>query len=299
MNVRILGSAAGGGVPQWNCGCSNCNRARRGEAPARLQSSIAIGAGDDWMLVNASVDLPRQLAATPELWPDAPRATPFRAILLTDGNVDHTAGLGELRQAPDAFTVVSSAATKALLSKERAYERFDRPPHRWIEAEPDGRALAADIDPAIARRFDVAAYDVPGLLPGYAGRTVWRGAVVAYVVRERASGRSALIAPVFASIDERLAELIAGVDLAILDGTFFSEDELQSLGLPAKASSAMGHLPVGGPDGALAQLAGVRARCVFTHLNNTNPLLDPSTSAFAGVAAAGHRIAADGDVFEV
>jgi pyrroloquinoline quinone biosynthesis protein B len=299
MIVKILGSAAGGGVPQWNCGCENCARARRGDAPARMQSSFAVGEGAEWMLVNASVDLPRQLAATPELWPGAPRATPFRAILLTDANVDHTAGLGELRQAPDAFVVASSPATKALLAKERAFERFDRPPHRWIEAEPDGTGLAERIAPSIARRFEIEAYDVPGLLPGYAGRTTWRGAVVAYVVRDRASGRSALFAPVFASIDERLAGLIAGADLALLDGTFFSEDELQSLGLPAKAASSMGHLPVGGARGTLSRLAGVRARCVFVHLNNTNPLLDAASSARAEVERAGHRIAVDGDAFEV
>jgi pyrroloquinoline quinone biosynthesis protein B len=299
MIVRILGSAAGGGVPQWNCGCPNCHRARRGDAPIRTQSSIAIGAGDDWMLVNAAVDLPRQLAAVPDLWPNALRATPFRAILLTDANVDHTAGLGELRQGPDAFTIVSSEATKSLLAAERAYERFDRPPHRWLAVEPDGSDVALHVDPAIGDRFEVAAYDVPGLLPGYAGRTTWRGAVVAYVIRDRSSDRSVLVAPIFSAIDDTLARLIESVDLALLDGTFFTEDELQSLGLPAKAASAMGHLAMGGDAGTLKRVAGASARCVFVHINNSNPILDPSSSARAEVEKAGCTVASDGDLFEL
>jgi pyrroloquinoline quinone biosynthesis protein B len=299
MKVRILGSAAGGGLPQWNCGCDNCNRARRGELPQRTQSSIAVGDGEDWMLVNAAVDLPRQLSAMPELWPDALRATPFRAILLTDANVDHTAGLGELRQGPDAFVVVSSAATKSLLASERAYERFDREPHRWIAAEADGTDLAAQIHPSIAQRFEVAAYDVPGLLPGYAGRTTWRGAVVAYHIRDRASGANVVVAPVYSAIDETLGRLIENADLALLDGTFFSEDELQSLGLPAKAASAMGHLAVGGSGGTLERVAAVGDRCVLVHVNNTNPILDPASEAFAALAGVGVRVAMDGDAFAV
>ncbi len=299
MKVCILGSAAGGGVPQWNCGCGNCDRARRGDLPRRMQSSIAIGEGGDWMLVNAAVDLPRQLAAVPDLWPKALRSTPFRAILLTDANVDHTAGLGELRQGPDTFVIVSSAATKSLLASERAYERFDRDPHRWIAVEPDGTDIAAQIDPAIAQRFEVCAYDVPGLLPGYAGRTTWRGAVVAYRIRDRAGGRSVVVAPVYSAIDDSLARLIQTADLALLDGTFFTEDELQSLGLPAKPASAMGHLPIGGAGGTLERVAAMGERCVLVHVNNTNPILDPVSDAFAAVAAAGVRVAMDADVFQL
>ncbi len=297
MNVRVLGSAAGGGVPQWNCGCSNCNRARRGELPHRMQSSIAIGEDGDWMLVNAAVDLPRQLASVPELWPAALRATPFRAILLTDANVDHTAGLGELRQGPDAFVIVSSAATKSLLASERAYERFDRDPHRWIAVEPDGTDVATQIHSSIAQRFEVAAFDVPGLLPGYAGRTTWRGAVVAYRIRDRASAQNIVVAPVYSAIDDSLAHLIENANLALLDGTFFTEDELHSLSLPAKPASAMGHLAIGGAGGTLERIAGMGERCVLVHVNNTNPILDPASDAFAAVTGAGVRVAMDGDVF--
>ncbi|HTX60561.1 MAG TPA: MBL fold metallo-hydrolase [Verrucomicrobiae bacterium] len=299
MIVKILGSAAGGGVPQWNCGCINCTRARRGELPSRMQSSIAIGSGGEWLLVNASVDLPHQLAATPELWPNALRATPFRAVLLTDANVDHTAGLGELRQGPDPFVVVSSKTTKELLAGERAYERFDRAPHRWVAAEPDGSDLAASVDPVLAERFEVRAWNVPGLLPGYAGRRPQRGAVLAYELRERGGGATVLAAPVFADVDEVLAAAIGRADLALLDGTFFSDDEMQALGLPAKPARALGHLPVGGPDGSLARSAHARGRRVFVHLNNTNPMLDSDSIAFASVREADCAVAGDRETYEV
>jgi pyrroloquinoline quinone biosynthesis protein B len=123
--------------------------------------------------------------------------------------------------------------------------------------------------------------------------------VVAYVVRDRASGGSVLVAPVFSGIDDALASLIERVDLALLDGTFFSEDELQSLNLPAKPASAMGHLALGGADGTLARTAGARARRVFVHLNNTNPLLDPASDARRELERQGAAIASDGDTYDV
>lgn len=299
MIVRVLGSAAGGGFPQWNCGCENCARARRGELEPRTQSCIAIGSGGVWLLVNASVDLPHQLARVPALWPNALRATPFRAILLTDANVDHTAGLGELRQGPDPFCVVSSPVCKSLLAGERAYERFDRAPHRWLAAEPDGSDCAAAIDPRVAERFEIAAYDVPGLLPGYAGRGSARGAVVAYVVRERATGASVLAAPVFAAIDATLAELIARCGIALLDGTFWSDDELSARGLMAKSSRALGHLPVGGAGGTLERVAALSSRRIFVHVNNTNPLLDGGSPERAALERAGCSVANEADAFEL
>ena len=295
MIVRILGSAAGGGVPQWNCGCGNCVRARNGEAPMRTQSSIAVSADERaWLLINVSVDLARQFAATPELWPVAARATPFAAVLLTDANVDHTAGLAELRQDPDAFVVLSTPVVKSLLVPQLAYERFDRPPHRWIACDPGGRDIAPDIDDAIAAQFEIRMVDVPGLLPGYAGRGTARGAVVAYVLRERASGASVLAAPVFSDLDETLMEAARASDVVLLDGSFFSDDEMPRDGLMRKTARSLGHAPVGGVDGTLARVRGLANRRVFVHLNNSNPVLDPASPAAQDVAAAGCEIAYDG-----
>jgi pyrroloquinoline quinone biosynthesis protein B len=283
--VRVLGSAAGGGVPQWNCGCFNCARARRGEAPIRTQSSIAVSPdGTTWLLVNASVDLPRQVASTPALWPKAPRANPFSTVLLTDANVDHTAGLGELRQDPEPLVIVSSQATKELLVSERAYERFDRAPHLWTD---DPHQTGTD-------SFDIEMIDVPGLLPGYAGRTPASGAVVAYVVRDRRARVQITLAPVFSDIDERLYAAIAQSDIALLDGTFYSNDELRENGLMTKDARSLGHAPVGGPDGTLSRIASLSNRRIFVHLNNSNPMLDTASAAYSAVTSAGCEIAADG-----
>lgn len=295
MIVRVLGSAAGGGFPQWNCACSNCVAARRGVLAHRTQSSIAVSPdGQRWILVNVSVDLPTQLAQTQALWPSRLRANPFLAVLLTDANVDHTAGLGELRQNPDSLTIVSSSVTKALLENERAFARFASAPHRWLGVERDASDVAGAIDDALAQSLDIEMFDVPGLLPGYAGRAPARGAVVAYVIRDRASGAAVTIAPVFSLMNDRLYDRVAASDIALLDGTFFYDDELQRQGLPAKTARHLGHAPVGGPDGTLARIASLRNRRVFVHLNNTNPLLDPNSAERRDVEATGCEVAEDG-----
>jgi pyrroloquinoline quinone biosynthesis protein B len=296
--VRILGSAAGGGVPQWNCGCANCARARDGSAPLRTQSSIAVSPdGSDWLIVNVSTDFPQQCARTPELWPSTARATPFRAILFTDANVDHTAGLIELRQDPDPVTIVSTPIVRSLLARERAYERFDAPPHRWIAREAGGD-LAAEIDPALAQRVEIEAIEVAGLLPGYAGRRPARGAVVAYRLRSR-RGKQVLIAPVFAELDDALLALVEASDAAFLDGSFFSDDELIAGGLMEKSARALGHAPIGGESGTLARIARLRNRRVYMHVNNSNPILDEGSEASALLKAAGCEVGFDGMTVEL
>jgi pyrroloquinoline quinone biosynthesis protein B len=293
--LRILGSAAGGGVPQWNCGCGNCMRARRGEAPARTQSSIAVSAdGQTWMLVNISVDVGRQLAATPELWPSSARATPFAAVFLTDANVDHTAGLSELRQDPNPFVVVSTSVVKSLLVPQLAYERFDRLPHRWLAFEPGDDDIAPGIGEAVAAQFEIQMIPVPGLLPGYAGREAAAGAVVAYMLRDRHAGTRVLVAPVFADFDPRLVGLASECEAVLLDGSFFYDDEMQRDGLMRKTARSLGHAPIAGDDGTLARIARLRNRRIFVHVNNSNPVLDPASSEAKTVAAAGCEIAYDG-----
>jgi pyrroloquinoline quinone biosynthesis protein B len=267
-------------------------RARRGEAPLRTQSSIAIsGDGIRWLLVNASVDLPRQFAQTPALWPRTLRENPFAGVLLTDANVDHCAGLGELRQNPGPLTIVSSAVTKSLLAGERAYERFARPPHRWITEAP--------VVVETLENLEIRTIEVPGLLPGYAGRTVAPGAVVAYIVRDAISEVQTVVAPVFSEIDDRLYDAIASSDVALLDGTFYSADELRVYGLMSKDARGLGHAPVGGDGGTLARISGLSNRRIFVHINNSNPMLDPSSDALRAVKAAGCEIAEDGMLIDV
>jgi pyrroloquinoline quinone biosynthesis protein B len=254
----------------------------------RTQSSIAVSAdGAAWLLFNVSVDLPRQLAQAPELWPKTLRENPFVAVLLTDANVDHTAGLGELRQDPGPLVIISSRMTKDLLAGERTYERFGRSPHLWT----------TDTGKCPIESFEIEMLDVPGLLPGYAGRKPAPGAVVAYIVRERRTRAQITLAPIFSEIDERLRAAIAASDIAFLDGTFYSNDELLDCGLLPKDARSLGHAPVGGSDGTLAQVAALPGRRVFVHLNNSNPMLDPASDAYEAVTSAGCEIADDGSVY--
>lgn len=288
MIVRVLGSAAGGGVPQWNCGCVHCAAARRGTAPRRSQSSLAISPdGETWWLVNISPDVAYQIEEFGPLQPRALRGSPIAGMLLTDANVDHLGGLAVVRQThPAGFEVYSSDVVRRIATAQTAFSAFAEPPHRWHSVtEPFELADGA---------LRVTPLPVPGLTPGYAGRESTRGAVLAYRVESRGSRASVLFAPVFAAIDASLAAAIAGADVAFLDGSFWSDDELRTEGLDIKAAHALGHLPIGEPDGSLATIKGLRNRRIYTHVNNSNPLLDPDSLASAALRDAGAELAFDG-----
>ncbi len=289
MIVRVLGSAAGGGVPQWNCNCANCAAARRGDAPRRSQSSFAISAdGDAWWLVNVSPDVAAQIEAFPPLQPRERRGTPIAGMLLTDANVDHLGGLAVVRQAqPRGFEIYSSEIVRTIAAAQPAFAAFARPPHRWhtVLTEPfslDGGALR------------VTPLPVPGLTPGFAGRDQARGAVLAFRVESPAGEGSILFAPVFAAIDPELAAAIDAADVVMLDGSFCSDDEMRDAGLGDKTARGLGHLPLEGESGSLAAIAGRRNRRIYVHLNNSNPVLDPASPQARAVRAAGVEVAFDG-----
>ena len=290
MIVRVLGSAAGGGVPQWNCGCANCSAARRGSAPRRSQSSFAISAdGARWWLVNVSPDIAQQIETVDALQPHAVRGTPIAGFLVTDANVDHLGGLAVLRQDGDhRFTIYSSAAIRDIALTQSAFAPFTEAPHEW-------HAVSANSRFALDDRLRVRVIPVAGTTPGYDGRRRVEGAVVAYEIADLMTGNVALFAPVFAAYDEALRDAVAGAHVAFLDGSFWSNDELSHLGVPKPAQS-LGHLPVGGPDGSLAALGDVTShvRVHYAHLNNTTPLLDPASSESEVLRSAGAAIAFDG-----
>ncbi len=290
MIVRVLGSAAGGGVPQWNCGCANCSAARRGSAPRRSQSSFAISAdGARWWLVNVSPDIAQQIETVDALQPHAVRGTPIKGFLVTDANVDHLGGLAVLRQDGDhRFTIYSSAAIRDIALTQPAFAPFAEAPHEW-------HAVSANSRFALDDRLRVRVIPVAGTTPGYDGRRRVEGAVVAYEIADLMTGNVALFAPVFAAYDEALRDAVAGAHVAFLDGSFWSNDELSHLGVPKPAQS-LGHLPVGGPDGSLAALGDVTShvRVHYAHLNNTTPLLDPASSESEVLRSAGAAIAFDG-----
>jgi pyrroloquinoline quinone biosynthesis protein B len=294
--VRVLGSAAGGGVPQWNCACANCEAARAGLAPRRTESSLALSVdGKRWLLLNCSPDIAAQIEAFAPLHPLQPRGTPITGMLFTDANVDHLGGLAVLRQHSSyGFRIWSSAAVRAIALAQPAFAPFTRPPHRWNEAPLDSPCVAQDDDDIVGNQLTVRAIPVSGTTPGYDGRRALRGAVVAYEISERGASRRLLFAPVIAAIDEALRGTIDRADLVLVDGTFYRDDELIALNLADKSAQSLGHQPVGGSNGTLNQLQGIRARTIFTHLNNSNPMVDPASGAHAHVRELGAEIAHDG-----
>ncbi len=289
MIVRVLGSAAGGGVPQWNCACANCSAARAGTAPRRTQSGFAVSAdGDRWWLVNCSPDIAQQIEATPALQPRGVRGTPIAGMLFTDANIDHLGGLAVVRQSGDhAFTIVSSPVVREIAQKQPMCAPFFSAPHAWRTLE-DGDRLERD-------GLEFTAVAVDGLTPGFDGRRRVPGAVSAFAVTDAASRVTAVFAPVFVSIGSDVLKAVAGADAAFVDGSFWSDDELASVGVP-KAAESLGHLPMAGDGGSLQALrdAARTTPIFFAHLNNTNPVLDPASSASRAVAEAGMLIASDG-----
>ncbi|HYL27688.1 MAG TPA: MBL fold metallo-hydrolase [Candidatus Nitrosotalea sp.] len=299
MIVRVLGSAAGGGVPQWNCACANCTAAREGRAPRRSESTLAIGlAGLDgmWMLLNCSTDIASQIEACGPLRSSHGRFTPICGILLTDANIDHIGGLAVLRQASPStcMYVRSSAVVREIALAQPSFAHFGKGSHRWIDAALNEYSPKSGDDDIVGDLITVRTLAVPGKTPGYDGRRNVAGAVVAYEIAERDSASTLLFAPVFAAIEDSLAAAIARADVAFLDGSFYSDDEMIAAKLSSKTAQEMGHLPAGGPNGTLEQIGGGRTRVIFTHLNNSNPMLDPNSAAYAAVRAAGAEIAYDG-----
>lgn len=289
MRIIILGAGAGGGLPQWNCGCVHCNAARAGRLDAMSQSSLAVSAdGETWAILNASPDIRAQLAATPALHPSGPRALPLRSVLVTNGDIDHVAGLLTLRES-QGFDLFATPAIHAVLDANPVFGALN----------PDlvtRRALALDRAADLAPGLGATIFAVPGKVPLYLeGDTVQTDllAETTVGVELSANGRRALYIPGCADLPDWLAQRIAGADLVLFDGTLWSDDEMIRAGLGTKTSRRMGHLPVSGPEGSLARLTAP-ARRVYVHVNNSNPLCDPASPESAQVRAAGWQVAHDG-----
>ncbi|HLY03032.1 MAG TPA: MBL fold metallo-hydrolase [Candidatus Cybelea sp.] len=301
MIVRVLGSAAGGGVPQWNCACGNCSAARAGRAPSRTQSGLAVSAdGKRWLLLNCSPDIGAQIEGFAPLQPGRPRGTPIAGMLFTDANVDHLGGLVTLRQSGEhAFIIRSSAVVRAIAATQPAYAPFSQPPHRWLEAPLDAPCEAASSDDVVGNQLAVRVVSVAGTTPGYDGRRRLPGAVVAYELSDLDRKNRLLFAPVFAGIDAALHAAIASAHVAFVDGTFYTADELIAQRLMEKRAESLGHQPVSGEGGTLERLRGAGTRIIFTHLNNSNPMLDPASEASKHVREADAEIAYDGMEFRL
>ncbi|MFF7899576.1 MULTISPECIES: pyrroloquinoline quinone biosynthesis protein PqqB [unclassified Streptomyces] len=290
MLLRVLGSAAGGGSPQWNCGCPVCAEVRSRTGLARTQSSVAVSAdGRGWLLVNASPDVRTQIEAFPGLHPHEDRTTPLEAVLLTDAELDHTLGLLLLREARALRLYATPATHETLLSGSgilRTLERYC--PVEWRTVIP-GTGLA------LADGLSCRAFDVPTSKRDRFGTGTDHGRVVGYRLTDERSGGTLVYLPGVQSLTPELRAEIEGCSCLLLDGTCWRDDELVRLGLAAKTSREMGHLPIGGPDGSLVQLPSLGVgRTIYVHMNNTNPVLLEDTPERRTVEESGMEVAMDG-----
>jgi pyrroloquinoline quinone biosynthesis protein B len=298
MRIRVLGSCAGGGLPQWNCGGPNSLRARAGDprVPARRQPSLAVSAdGLRWSLLNASPDLREQLAGFPGLHPRAgTRDVPLDTVVLTSAELDHALGLLSLREAL-GYRVLSTAWVRSALLSHNAAWRLLEPV--WSAAPLDRPLALDDREGALEARF----FPGPGKLPGWL-RDLEKPhpeCCVGLRVTDVARGRRLAFVPAVRELDEGTLAELAAADCRFVDGTFFSEDELRALRPGAPGATGMGHVPIAGPGGSLPRLAGLPGRTFYFHLNNTNPLLDAGSPELARVRACGIEVAADGQEIEL
>jgi pyrroloquinoline quinone biosynthesis protein B len=309
MRAKVIGSAAGGGFPQWNCNDRLSRAARSGleGVRPRTQSSLAVAGDGGWVLFNASPDIRQQIAQTPELQPssDGPlRSTPIRAVVLTNADVDHVAGLLSLREG-QPFAIYGSEQVLAVLEANTIFNVLDPAivPRRVLR--PGGAAAICTAEGA-GTGIEVEAFPVAGKIALYledAGLPASEfmsdeGDTIG--VRIAKDGRSLFYVPGCARIDGALRSRLAGAACLLFDGTLYTDDEMIAAGVGKKTGARMGHLAMTGPGGAIDGLAGLPVgRRIFVHINNTNPVLDENSEQHAFVRAAGWEVAHDGMELEL
>ena len=301
MKIRVLGSAAGGGFPQWNCNCRNCSGVRNGtlRARPRTQSSIIVSGGDErqWALVNVSPDILVQLQANPLLQPArAPRDTAISGIVLVDGQIDHSVGLFMLRESSAALQVWCTDSVSADLMHGNpvfaVLAHYCGVQRRSMPA--DGSGFAVDgVSGVQWQALAVAGKPAP-YSPNRESPVA--GDNVALVIGDEHTGRTAVYAPGLAAIEPRLWRAMRAAACVLVDGTFWSDDEMIRLGLSRKRARDIGHLPQSGSGGMLEWLEKLPAgtRRILIHVNNSNPILDESSPEHAELTRRGIEVAWDG-----
>jgi pyrroloquinoline quinone biosynthesis protein B len=294
LRALVLGSGAGGGVPQWNCGCRVCRLAWEGDSRVkpRTQSSLGVSAdGESWLLLNASIDLRQQILATPALRPKREgRHSPIAAVLLTNAEVDQAAGLLALRER-QPFTIFGTSATLDTIGANRIFDVVDRDiVSRWAVK------LGEPFEPLPGLQLEL--FPVPGKVPLWLEENevetdaLGEGTVGVAV---EAAGRKLVYAPGCARMTQSLKDRFAEADVLFFDGTLFADDEMILNGLGDKTGRRMGHMPVSGPGGTLEELSGhTHVRRILIHINNSNPILIEGSPEEAKVKAAGWEVAFDG-----
>ena len=295
LTAVVLGSAAGGGFPQWNCRCPVCRLAWDGDARvhARTQASIAVSAdGRRWILLNASPDLRAQLAATPQIQPrhvnGEVRDSPIEAVVLTGAEVDQIAGLLHLRER-QPFTVYGTRPTLDIVEDNSVFGVL----------APDvvkRQAIALD-EPFTVAGVEIELFAAPGKVPLYLETDDPRTAEESGTnvgAELRAGGKRLVFVPGAARVTPGLRQRLEKADVVMFDGTLFTDDEMIRNGTGPKTGRRMGHMPIDGSDGSLAALRGLSARRLYIHINNTNPILIAGSPERQQVEAAGVEVADEG-----
>lgn len=292
LRALVLGAAAGGGFPQWNCACRLCRLVRAGDprVTAATQASVAVSAAPGrWLVVGASPDLRQQILATPALHPNgiALRSSPVAGVVLLSADVDGIAGLIALRER-QPLRVLAPAPILAVLRANSIFGVLDPAVVEQVELAPD--------TPVECEGVELSLLPMPGKVPLYLEDRASDApeAGPSYAARLRAGGRSVVVAPACAALDDAVLERLRGHDAVFFDGTVFEDDEMIRAGVGAKTGRRMGHVPIAGPGGSLVPLASLSGRRIFLHINNTNPILLKGSPERRQVEAAGVEVGYDG-----
>ena len=304
MRVRVLGSAAGGGFPQWNCGCGNCVGARRGDPAlrARTQESIAVSAdGASWFLINCSPEVRAQIEGFPALWPREPRHSPIAGIVLTNGDLDHCLGLLSLRESHPLVVYATESVRAGFTEDNVLYRTLARFPGQvtWRRLELGREQPLGDGGDGPGARLRVTAVPAAGKRPLHleATRSASPEDNVGLVIGDQTNGARLAYFSGVAGPSPELERAAAdqGTGALFFDGTFWSSDELIAAGLGTRRAEEMAHWPIGGPAGSLTFLARARARRrILIHVNNTNPILRADGPERRALTAEGVEVAEDG-----
>jgi len=306
MRIKVLGSAAGGGFPQWNCGCPNCSRFRAGslKGGARTQAQVAVSPSPGtWILLNASPDLRQQLLSDLDFAPTGSRGTPIVAIVLTSADTDCVLGLLHLREFQPLRIYATDSVRRVICEENSLFRTLERssPPVRW-ETLPLDRPLPvvgaqSDYGSGAGGTLCCRAVPVGGKFPDYLSQHLdgvlpKKEAVIGLELSDK--NKSFFYAPSLPDLDEFSKRALQENPVALVDGTFWSDEELRKVRGEGKTAREIGHIPLSGPAGLLEQVVPRGARRILIHLNNTNPILDEDSPAYRAVRDAGWEVAYDG-----
>ena len=305
MRIRLLGTAAGGGVPQWNCNCLICRETRSGtgRVQRRTQSSVAISADDQhWFLLNASPDICAQIEAFKPLQPSllAIRGSPIQSVLLTNADLDHTLGLFLLREGEELLVHATQSVRDSLtegISLASTMASFCG--IQWIHPPAELSPLLNRDGSESGILYQTVSLD--GRHPRFSrGTAQGKDPVVGYRFIDQNSQGRLLFLPDVAVIDRKLKALLTECEILLFDGTFWSEDEMKQRGAGTLAASEMGHVPISGAGGSLEVLGQLHVKHrIFLHINNTNPILLADAAERATVVATGCIVGNDGMEFHI